>query len=141
MFIKSGTINRNRCLISYQISGGKKMNIKSNLKYVWLAFAVLSMILTAFLWFGYESENLQNTIYVLNAFVLLLSLPCSLFAVLVVALANHYLGIEPFSTEGIYLSTVFLFVTGLMQWFWIARFWSPNESLFQNLNLHDAKVE
>ncbi len=117
------------------------MNIKSNLKYAWLGIAVLSMILTAFLWFGYDSPNLQNTIYVLNALMLLLSLPCSLFAVLVVALANHYLGIEPFSIEGIYLSTIFLVVVGLMQWFWIARFWSPNESLFQNLNLLDAKVD
>ncbi len=117
------------------------MNIKSNLKYIWLAIALSSMVLTAFLWFGYDSPNLQNAIYVLNVFVLLLSLPCSLFAVLVVALANHYLGIEPFSSEGIYLSTIFLFVTGLMQWFWIARFWSPNEAMFQNLNLLDAKID
>lgn len=115
------------------------MNIKSNLKYVWLAFAVCSLISTIFLWFGYDSENLQNAIYVLNAFALVLSLPCSLFAVLVVALANRYLGIEPFSTEGIYLGTIFLFVVGSMQWFWIARFWSPTETVFQNLNLLDAE--
>jgi hypothetical protein len=117
------------------------MNIKSNLKYIWLAFAVSSMISTAFLWFGYEAENLQNAIYVLNAFVLILSLPCSVFAVLVISLANHYLGIEPFSIEGIYLGTIFLLVVGLMQWFWIARFWSPSESVFQNLNLQDAKID
>ena len=119
----------------------EKMNIKSNLKYIWLAVAVSSMILTTFLWFGYDSENLQNTIYVLNAFALVLSLPCSLFAVLVVALANHYLGINPFSGEGIYLGTIFLSVVGLMQWFWIAGVWSPTESMFQNLNLLDAKVD
>lgn len=117
------------------------MNIKSNLKYIWLGVAVLSMILTTFLWFGYESQNLQNTIYVLNDLLLVLSLPCSLSVVLVVALANHYLDINPFSTEGIYLSTIFLFVVGLMQWFWIARVWSPTESMFQNLNLLDAKVD
>ena len=117
------------------------MKIKSNLKYVWLGIAVLSMILTTFLWFGYDSQNLQNTIYILNAFMLILSLPCSLFAVLVVALANHYLGINPFSTEGIYLNTIFLFVVGLMQWFWVARVWSPSESIFQNLNLPDARVD
>ncbi len=117
------------------------MNIKSNLKYIWSGIAVFSMILTTFLWFGYDSENLQNTIYVLNALVLVLSLPCSLFSVLVVVLANHYLGINPFSAEGIYLSTIFLFVVGLMQWFWVARVWSPNESMFQNLNLLDAKVD
>jgi hypothetical protein len=73
--------------------------------------------------------------------MLVSSLPCSLFAVLVVALANRYLGIEPFSGEGIYLGTVFLLVTGFMQWFWIARFWSPNQSMFQNLDLLDANVD
>lgn len=117
------------------------MNIISNLKYIWLGIAAVSMILTTFLWFGYDSQNLQNAIYVLNGLMLVLSLPCSLFAVLVVVLANHYLGINPFSTEGIYLASIFLFVVGLMQWFWIARFWSPTESTFQNLNLLDAKVE
>ncbi|MDQ6785562.1 MAG: hypothetical protein M3033_01905 [Acidobacteriota bacterium] len=117
------------------------MNIKSNLKYVWLGIAVFSMILTTFLWFGYDSQNLQNSIYALNGLMLILSLPCSLFAVLVVVLANHYLGIEPFSTEGIYLSTIFLFVVGFMQWFWIARFWSETEVRFQNLNLIDAKID
>lgn len=117
------------------------MNIKSNLKYVWLAFAVCSLTSTAFLWFGYDSPTLQNAIYALNACALLLSLPCSLFAVLVVALSNQYLGIEPFSTEGIYLTTIFTFVVGSMQWFWIARFWSPNKAVFQNLNLVDVKVD
>lgn len=117
------------------------MNIKSNLKYIWLAFAASLMISTAFLWFGYDSPTLQNAIYALDAAALVLSLPCSLFAVLVVALANHYLGINPFSGEGIYLSTIFLFVTGFMQWFWLANFWSPDKSMFQNLDLLDAKVD
>jgi len=117
------------------------MNIKSNLKYIWLAFGVSSMTLMTFLWFGYDSQNLQNTILVLNASMLILSLPCSLFVVPVIALANHYLGINPISTEGIYLSTIFLFVVGLMQWFWIARFWSPAESPFQTLDLLDANVD
>jgi len=117
------------------------MNIKSNLKYIWLAIAVFSMVLTTFLWFGYESQTLQNTIYVLNALMLILSLPCVLTVVLVVVLANQYLGINPFSIEGIYLSTIFLFVVGLMQWFWVARVWSPTESMVQNLDLLDAKVD
>ena len=117
------------------------MNIKSNLKYIWLAFAVSSMILTISLWLGYESENLQNAVYALNACVLVLSLPCSLFAIPVIVLANYYLGINPFSIEGIYLGTIFLFVIGLMQWFWIARFWSPTEAPFQKLNLLDVKAD
>jgi predicted neutral ceramidase superfamily lipid hydrolase len=108
---------------------------------MWLGIAILSMVLTTFLWFGYDSQNLQNAIYVLNGLMLVLSLPCSLFAVLVVVLANQYLDINPFSIEGIYLSTIFLFVVGLMQWFWVARVWSPTESMVQNLDLLDAKVD
>lgn len=117
------------------------MNIKSNLKYIWSALAAVSMILTIALWLGYETENQRNAIYVIDALMLAASLPCSLFAVLVVALANHYLGIEPFSIEGIYLETVFLLVVGAMQWFWIARFWSPSEAMFQNLNLPNASAD
>lgn len=115
------------------------MNMKFNLKYIWLATGVLSMVLMVFMWFGYDSQNLRNTIYVLDASMLILSLPCSLFAVPVVVLANHYLDISPFSAEGINVSTMFLFVLGLMQWFWIARFWFPSEAPFQNLNLLDAE--
>ena len=111
------------------------MNIKSNLKHIWLAIAVFSMILTIFLWFGYDSQNLQYTILALNSLMLVLSLPCSLFAVPVVALANHYLAINPVSIEGIYVNTYFLFIIGLMQWFWIARFWSPTEPPLQMLDL------
>ncbi len=111
------------------------MNIKSNLKYIWLTAAVVSMTLTIFVWFGYESPTLQNTILALNASAMILSLPCSLFAVPIVVLANRYLGINLFSTEGVYLSTVFLFVLGLMQWFWIARFWSPTEPPLQMIDL------
>ena len=117
------------------------MNIKSNLKHIWLAIAVFSMILTIFLWFGYDSQNLQYTILALNGLMLILSLPCSLFAIPVVALANHYLAINPVSIEGIYVNTFFLFIIGLMQWFWIARFWSPTEPPLQMLDLLDGEVD
>ncbi len=117
------------------------MNIKSNLKHIWLAIAVFSVILTIFLWFGYDSQNLQNMILVLNSLMLILSLPCSLFVIPVVVLANHYLEINPVSIEGIYLNTIFLFVIGLMQWFWIVRFWFPTQSQFQMLDLLDGEVD
>ncbi len=117
------------------------MNIKSNLKYIWLAVGVFSMVLMVFTWFGDDSQGLQNTIHVFNALMLILSLPCSLFAVPVVVLANHYLGISPLSSEGTNLSTIFLFVLGLMQWFWIARLWSPNKYLFQRINFLDAETD
>ncbi len=114
------------------------MNIKSNLKFIWLTFGVLSLVLMGFLWFGYDSQYLRNTMHVLNAVMLILSLPCSLFAVPVILLANRYLEINPFSPEGIYLGTIFLFILGLMQWFWIVRFWSPDQATLQMINLLDA---
>ena len=115
------------------------MNIKSNLKYIWLAIGVFAMSLMIFLWFGYDSQNLQNTILVLNGLMLILSLPCSLFAVPVIVLANHYLEMNPVSTEGIYLNTVFLFILGFMQWFWVIRVWSPTEPQLQMLDLLTGK--
>lgn len=116
------------------------MSLTSNLKYIWLAVTSFSVVSMIFMWFGYDSQNLQNTVHVLNALMLILSLPCSLFAVPVVFLANHYLDINPFSTEGINLATIFLFVLGMMQWFWIARLWSPDKYSFQKIDLLDAKT-
>ncbi len=115
------------------------MNIKSNLKYIWLAIGVFAMSLMIFLWFGYDSQNLQNTILVLNGLMLILSLPCSLFAIPVVVLANYYLEINPVSTEGIYLNTFFLFILGFMQWFWVIRVWSPIDPQLQMLDLLTGK--
>ena len=117
------------------------MTNKFNLKYIWLAVGCLSMFLMILMWFGYDSPHLQNAIHVFDALMLILSLPCSLFVVPVVVLANNYLGINPLSTEGINLATIFLFALGLMQWFWIARFWSPGEAPFQMINLPDAEAE
>ncbi len=129
--------------VSKQLSNfqeAKKMNVKFNLKYIWLGFGVLSMILITLFWFGYDSQNMQNTMHVLNVLMLILSVPCSLFAVPVIFLANHFLGIAPFSAEGINLATIFLFVLGMMQWFWIARLWSPDKYSFQKIDLLDAKI-
>ena len=114
------------------------MNIKSNLKRLWSIVAVLSLISLAFLWFGGETQNLKNTILALNVGMFLLSLPCSLFAVPVVAASAYYLEMHPTSAEGIYLSTIFLSVLGLVQWFWIIRFWSPTEPIMQRLDLADG---
>lgn len=111
------------------------MNIKSNLKYLWLAFAILALVLTLVQWFGYESGSMQNTILALDGLMFILSVPCSLFFVPVAFASNYYLGINALSGGGIYLNTFFLFVLGFMQWFWIARFWYPTESPFQTFDL------
>ena len=111
------------------------MNIKSNLKYIWLTVGGLAVILMIFYWFGFESENLKNTILALDGLMFILSVPLSLCFVPIAAAANYYLEIETFSGAGIYLNTVFLFVLGFMQWFWIARFWSPSKPPFQKLDL------
>lgn len=111
------------------------MNYKSNLKRIWSVAACLSLVLSAFMWFGYESQNLKYVILALNVLMFLFSLPCSLFAVPVVAASAYYLEMHPVSSEGIYLSTIFLSVLGVVQWFWIVRFWSPSEPIMQKLDL------
>ncbi len=92
------------------------------------------MVLLGIHWFGYESTNLQNTILALNALMFLFSIPCSVFVIPVIVSAYYFMATNPLGANGIYLNTIFLFVIGLMQWFWIARFWSPTEPQFQTLN-------
>lgn len=116
------------------------MNYKSNLKRIWSVAACLSLILLALMWFGYESQNLKYAILVLNSLMFLLSLPCSIFAVPVVAPAAYYLEMHPTSSEGIYLGTIFLSVLGAVQWFWIMRFWSPTEPIMQSLSLTEENI-
>ena len=116
------------------------MSIKSNLKYIWMMFGAVSLILLAFDWFGYDSQILQYVILVLNALMFILSVPCSLFFIPVAAAANHYLEIPLTFGDGIYLNTIFLFTLGFMQWFWIARFWYPTEVPFQKFDLLDGKT-
>ncbi len=116
------------------------MNIKFNLKNIWLAVGVISLILLAFHWFGFDSQQLEISILALNVLALILSLPCSLFVIPVLLAANRYLEMSPFSSEGLYLNTIFLFVVGAMQWFWIARFWYPTESPLQMLGLPNGEV-
>lgn len=111
------------------------MNYKLNLKYIWAVAAVVSLFLAALMWFGYDSQNLKYVILGLNVSMFLLSLPCSIFAVPVVAASACYLEISPTSAEGIYLRTIFLTVLGAVQWFWIMRFWAPTEPLMQSLDL------
>lgn len=114
------------------------MNFRSNIKYIWLALAAPALVLTALLRFGFESDNLLYSVLALNALMCLLSVPCSLFFIPVATAAGYCLEIGTFSATGAYLNTVFLFVLGFMQWFWIARFWSPAGPPFQKLDLIDG---
>ncbi|MGI8542783.1 MAG: hypothetical protein ACR2MD_04810 [Aridibacter sp.] len=116
------------------------MKIKFNLKKIWSAVGIISLVLLAFHWFGFDSQQLEMSILALNVLALLLSLPCSLFVVPVIIAANQYLQLSPVSSDGLYLNTIFLFVVGAMQWFWIAKFWSPTEAPLQMLGLPNGKI-
>ncbi len=93
------------------------------------------MNLLGFHWIGYDSRNLEVSILVLNAIGFALSLPCSFFVVPVITASFIYLDIYPVSSDGVYLNTIFIFVIGIMQWFFISRFWSPDGNPLQKLNL------
>ncbi len=118
----------------------KNMKIKNNLKNIWMAVTFLSTILLGFHWFGYAPESLQYTIIGINILALILSAPCSLFAIPVFIAANHFLGMSPFSGEGIYLNTFLLLTLGGLQWFLLAEFWSPSKPLFQKIELVNGKL-
>ena len=108
---------------------------KYRLKEIWLAVAVISMILLGFHWFGYDSRNLEVSILALNVVGFALALPCSLFVVPVAVASSIYLGIQPAATEGVYLNTIFIFVIGMMQWFFISRYWTAEGVPFHKLDL------
>lgn len=118
-----------------------KKDFKSSLRLIWLALGIFTMILLFLPRADGWQDFMKNTLLVLNALLFILSLPCSVFAVPVVIAAAYYLDMPPTSSRGITLSTILLFVIGLMQWFWIARFWSPTEPPFQMLGLLGEKSD
>ncbi len=114
---------------------------KLSLKKIWLVIAILSMVLLFLPPIGDSQVYVKNTILVLNVVMFLLSLPCSLFAVPVMIAAAYYLDMLPTSNQGRTLSTILLFLIGLMQWFWISRFWSPTEPALQMLGLPGTNTD
>ena len=109
--------------------------MKIDIKKIWMIAAVSSLILLGFHWFGFDSKLLENSILILNVLAFATALPCSLFVVPVLFASNYYLEINPVSSEGVYLNTIFLSAIGAMQWFWVARFWSPKEPQVQMLGM------
>ena len=112
------------------------MKFKLSLKQIWLAVGIFSLILPVFLPSEADSNNLfLNIVGIVNIVMFVLSFPCSLFGLPVVFFAWYALGMNPNSIEGAYLNTILFFVLGVVQWFWIARFWSPTEPVLQKINL------
>lgn len=112
------------------------MKYKISLKQIWLAVGIFSLILPVFLPSEAGANNVfLNVVGVVNILMFVLSLPCSVFGLPVVFLAWYELGMNPNSIEGAYLNTILFFVLGFVQWFWLARFWSPTEPVLQGLDL------
>ena len=112
------------------------MKFKLSLKQIWLVVGLFSLILPVFLPSDADSNNVfLNIVGVVNIVMFILSFPCSLFGLPVVFFAWYALGMNPNSIEGAYLNTILFFILGGVQWFWIARFWSPTEPVLQKINL------
>jgi len=135
LFFTSGTKPSNLVSKDLQNFLEAKMIKKYKLKQIWLAVAVISLILLGFHWFGYDSRNLEISILVLNAIGFVLSLPCSFFVVPVITASFIYLGIFPASSDGVYLNTIFIFVVGMMQWFFVSKYWTAEGNPMQTLGL------
>lgn len=115
------------------------MNSKAIFKLNWLAVILSSTVLLTLDWLGADWRYLEHLVIALNSLALAFSLPCGLFVVPVLVAADHYLALNPFSGDGLYLATILLLVVGAMQWFWIERFWSPTEPALQRLELSDRQ--
>lgn len=115
-------------------------NFKSNFRRIWLSVGILSLILLTLLHFGVGAETqVKNAILAINAVMFVISLPCSVFALPVSAASAYFMDMYPTSVDGMYLNTILLFLLGLVQWFWIARIWSPTEPHLQMLDLLDGQ--
>lgn len=112
------------------------MNYQTKLKRVWIVVTAMSLILLGFHWFGYQADNLEIALIVLNSLAFALSVPCSLFLIPVLISANYYLAVHPVSNDGVYLNTFFLLALGAMQWLIIVRFWSESANPLQQLDLN-----
>lgn len=115
------------------------MNIQKYCRPIFAGLAALSLALLGAMWFGAESAALRDALLVLNIATALVALPASLMMVPVGIAAAHYLDMAPTSDAGIYLQTILLALLGAVQWFWLARFWSPSEAPFQRLDLAGEK--
>jgi hypothetical protein len=112
------------------------MKFKLSLKQIWLVVGIFSLILPVVLPSEADSNNVfLNVIGIVNIVMFILSFPCSFFGLPVVFFAWYALGMSPLSIEGAYLNTILFFVLGAVQWFWIARFWSPTEPVLQKINI------
>ena len=111
------------------------MNAQKTMQKIFPAVAVPALGLLTAHWFGYESAALEYTLLALDALMLLFALPASLVMLPVGYAAAYYLDMAPTNAAGIYLQTILLALLGFVQWFWLARFWSPSEAPMQRLNL------
>lgn len=116
------------------------MKLEMKLKKIWMIVTVMSLILLGFHWFDYQPRNLEIALVVLNGMAFALSVPCSLFLIPVMVTANYYLAINPVTNEGVYLNTFFLLALGMMQWFFVVKFWLPKEPTMQILDLADGST-
>jgi hypothetical protein len=113
-----------------------QMKFKVSLRQIWLAVGLFSLLLPVFLPSEAGSGHpLLNVVGLVNIVMLVLSFPCSLFGLPVVFFAWYALDMKPHSVEGAYLNTILFFLLGAVQWFWIARFWSPTEPVLQKIDL------
>ncbi len=116
------------------------MNIQKYCRPIFAGLAFLSLALLGAMWFGAEAPALRYALLGLNVAMALAALPASLMMVPVSFAAAHYLEMTPTSDAGIYLQTILLALLGIVQWFWLARFWSPSEGPFQRLDLAGEKL-
>ena len=112
--------------------------VVSKLSSVWMATAVISLILPVFLPSYPDSRyQMQNVIGATMITMFALSFPSSLLALPLLLFAQIALGLDPNTISGMYFIVVSFFVIGLAQWFFIVPWVMRTGSDVEILGLSD----
>ena len=93
---------------------------------MWIFVGLVLLAMPVFL----PSAPSRNVIGAATVAMFLLAFPSSIFAIPIMMIVYAAFGIYPNSMDGLYLNLLFLFVLGLVQWFWIVpRVWPSGPTL------------
>lgn len=108
-----------------------KERFKASLSGIWLAVSFFALMLPVFLPSAVGAGRpVSDVIGTATVAMFLLSFPSSLFAIPVMMIVYAAFGIYPNEMGAMYLNLLFLFVLGVVQWFWIVpRVWMHSPAI------------
>jgi len=117
-----------------------KRLFKVGFKGTWLLISLLALALPVFLpSYSNPQTIFQNIIGVASVTMFFISFPMSLLGLPVGFFTSRFLGLDPASIGGMYVSLLALFAMGFIQWFVLVPRLLKGKPLFQILDLPGTK--